>query len=321
MWKMYLRSAHGGGSSAFWDSEWDQGGQILSAADNDRICENQGAICRAMSEAVRRDRLFLEGGCGMANWVRYFHQRGHRAMGIDFAANTVARINSALPELDVRRGDVTALDLPDRSVHTYYSGGVVEHFEGGPGPALREARRVIADDGWFFCSVPDASALRSRLLFPSQSSRPRAGEPGVRQVGTTSVETPPDGSTFYQYLFGRDEFIAELERAGFRVEWTFGCFLLWGLQEIPAIRWSLERLRRVRAMRRDGREASTQASATSPDVPANGAGGAPAATSGARRLIDRVAFQEDTTVPLVGPALAWLLERCSNMRMFVARPR
>lgn len=310
MWKMYLRSAHGGGSSAFWDAEWDRG-SFRAAAENDRVCQNQGGVFRALTAAVRSDRLFLEGGCGMADWVRYFHARGHRALGIDFAANTVARVNELAPEVDVRRGDVTAFDLPDGAVHTYYSGGVVEHFEAGPGPALREARRVLTDDGWFLCSVPDASALRSRVLFPLR--RFAAEAPQVRRVDGTRIEPAPPGSTFYQYLFDRDEFAAELESAGFRVERDFGCFLVWGLQEIPGVRWSIDRARGLRRGR------STAAAANDAAIDSGAAG--PVSSVGLRRLIERVALQEDTSTPVVGAALAWLLEHGANMRLFVARPR
>lgn len=320
MWKMYLRSAHGGGSSEFWDAEWE-GGQLGARAENDRICQNQGAVFRAITRAVQKDRLFLEGGCGMAAWVRYFHHRGQRAMGIDFAEKTVARVNAFAPEVDVRRGDITAMPLADGSVHTYYSGGVVEHFERGPEAPLREARRVMADDGWFLCSVPDASLLRTRLLYPLQRWRKTSNNasPEVRKVADTLEEAATPGSTFYQYLFERDEFVARLHASGFRVDSDFGCFLMWGLREVPGIQWSLDRLGRMRP--------ATKAAASVADVEAverPGASGSqqPEARGGAfRRLLERIALQEDTTVPGIGPSLAWALERCSNMRMYVARPR
>ncbi len=62
--------------------------------------------------------MFLEGGCGQAQWVRYWAARGQKVIGIDFAPRTVQRLRAQFPELDVRIGDVTKLDLPDQSVET-----------------------------------------------------------------------------------------------------------------------------------------------------------------------------------------------------------
>ena len=51
------------------------------------------------------------------------------------------------PALKLQTGDVHALPYGDKSVHGYLSFGVLEHFEHGVGPALREANRVLASGG------------------------------------------------------------------------------------------------------------------------------------------------------------------------------
>jgi len=157
---MYNRNAQSGSTKAFWDDLWDQATSFVTGPENDRVCESQGSLWRLMHERMVPNRLFLEAGCGPANWARYFHERGYRTLAVDFAERTVERVRALAPQLDVRISDVTDLPLPDGSVHACYSGGVVEHFETGPEIALREARRVMAPGGWFFCSVPDSNAIR-----------------------------------------------------------------------------------------------------------------------------------------------------------------
>src|SRR5215212_2088273 len=116
MWKMFLRAAASGNTPEYWDASWDEGGSLLPDTANDRVCENQGVIWRLLAGHLDRRRLFLEGGCGCANWVRYFSARGYRALGIDFASRTVDRVKPVAPSVDIRLGDVTALPLDSASV-------------------------------------------------------------------------------------------------------------------------------------------------------------------------------------------------------------
>jgi SAM-dependent methyltransferase len=229
----------------------------------------------------------------------------------------VERVRALEPTVDIRLGDVTAMPVADGSVHTYYSGGVVEHFESGPEPALREARRVMAPDGWLFCSVPDASTLRTRLVFHTKSTYAAA-----RKVPGTITEPVADDLAFFQYAFSKDEFISRLEAAGFKVEETIGYSLLWGLMEIPGVarlvRASQKALGKRRPVSANGAHSNgTEATA------ANGHASRPSGgiKGTLRAAINRLVFQEDTGIPVAGSALALALEHCSNLRMYVARPR
>ncbi len=319
MLKMYMRSQWSGASDAFWDHNWETSDQYPPDDRNDRSCENQGCLQRAIAQRIVHDRLFLEGGCGPAAWVRYYDKRGYRVMGLDFAPRTVQRVKTLFPKLDVRIGDVMALPLQDGEVHTYFSNGVVEHFEPGPAASLREARRVIAKDGWFLCSVPDASPLRNNLLYRDIESKASGalGVTLVRRVGeTVSDSSPPPGMTFFQYAFTEAEFTAQLEDAGFCVEGAQGYSLQWGLMEIPVFdkinTLATKALGAVRTFRRKPDAAA---------LPAVLASSVAGPRNPLLRLVERIAFQEDTTVPGVGPVLAWLLDNAANMRLFIARPR
>ena len=114
----------------------------------------------------------VEGGCGKGQFVAALSRAGFQAIGIDFAPETVRALNTFAPQLDIRLGDLRAIDLPDASVAGYWSLGVIEHFWDGYEPLAREMSRVIQDGGFLFCSFPYMSPLRRAKawlgLYPKQ---------------------------------------------------------------------------------------------------------------------------------------------------------
>jgi SAM-dependent methyltransferase len=315
MLKMFQQRVDPADSPEFWEQTWTET-PLSSTLDDLATCEND-PLFPLFERTLVRDRLFLEGGCGQAQWVKYFADRGQRSIGVDFAARTIDVIKRRHPALDVRVGDILALPFADGEVHTYYSGGVVEHFESGPMPALHEARRVIARDGWFLCSVPDQSRLRDWLFRRSEVDR-RDLSPHlhVRRVTSTGREAAPAGMQFFQYAFTEAEFRQMLVTAGFDVVETFGCGITWGLLEMRGFSKLhsslLDTARRLRGAFRPQPTPAPQPAAAAP---------APAGERAAAGLLRRVILREDPTVPVAGVAVRLLRETCSSMRMFVARPR
>jgi SAM-dependent methyltransferase len=293
--KMFQRQLSAGSTPEFWDTAWDATASDLSSED--AFCE-ENALHALFSDKLRPDRLFLEGGCGPGHWLRYFHRRGYRVVGLDFAPRAVERLQRALPGADVRLGDIERLPFADGEIHAYYSGGVVEHDESGPEVALREARRVLADDGWFLCSVPDTSPLRNILYRKDRTlRRDMAEEMVVTRVAQTRPESPPEGMHFFQYVFSPDEFSGRLSDAGFEVTAHFGYALAWGMMEIPGMTALSRRLLERR---------SAGSSAPPPSTAAVASPGE--ATPRHRRVGTRILRRA-------------LLQHMSNMRMYVARPR
>jgi len=308
MLKMFQAQINPGGTPEFWNANWE----MVEACDevlDDAACENSALLPLLMQKA-RTDRLFLEGGCGPGQWVRYFHERGYRVTGIDFAPHAVARLRRLLPNADVRLGNIQQLPFADGEVHVYFSGGVVEHDELGPEAALREACRVVSRQGWFLCSVPDVSLLRDFLYRREFTERLDMSPPlVVKRVESTSIETPPAGMHFFQYLFDKAEFTTLLENAGFEVVETFGYSLCWGVMEIPGMARVVHRALRRSKMPRG--EATDKAVSRSFGGQANRT----------KNLLKRALLSEDRTLPVVGPIIHLATERLSNLRMYVARPR
>jgi SAM-dependent methyltransferase len=325
MLKMYQEQIGSGSTPEYWDHSWGQAELAKLLADV-RIVEND-PVHALLMEKVRPDGLFLEGGCGQGQWVKYFHDRGYRAVGIDFAARTIERIHRVAPELDVRVGNIMALPFADGEVHSYYSGGVVEHIEGGPEAALREARRVLRPDGWFLCSVPDHSLLRRRLFRSERTDRPDLDPKlTVMRVDRTVATSAPAQLDFFQYAFSEAEFTRLLADAGFEVERTFGYSFVWGLMELPRFaslyRGAFALASGVRARLRrpagdDGAAAATgSAPSVAPVAPPSAPSGHPFGD-----WLRRAMVKEDRATPVVGPLVGLLCEYGANMRMFVARPR
>ncbi len=152
-----MRSS-GGADRGFWEDHWE--GRDLGHAVR-RLATDP--VAAALDAHLPSGSRLLEGGCGQGEYVVYERARGVWTVGLDFALDPLLALRALAPELPLVVGDVHALPFRDGSLPAYYSGGVVEHFEGGPEPALAEAHRVLAPDGILLVSVPYLSPLRRML--------------------------------------------------------------------------------------------------------------------------------------------------------------
>jgi len=108
----------------------------------------------------------IDGGCGFAKWVIYLKRLGYDIVGIDNNEIAVAKLKDFDGSLQVEFGDILGIHYPDNAFDAYISMGVIEHFEDGPLPALKEAHRVLKPNGLIFVSVPTVNIMRKFIRRP-----------------------------------------------------------------------------------------------------------------------------------------------------------
>ena len=232
----------------FWDAQWTQ----ASLEDAIKYCEIDYLRPIFLDYFPSRGPI-LEGGCGLGQYVVYYQSLGYEIYGLDWLSEPLRRVKQHRPPTNVLTGDVLRLPFKSKSLKAYYSGGVVEHFEGGPSLALREAHRVLDDDGLLLITVPYLNAKRRledflHLLVKRQSLKAGKNVDGIEvlyklQGATQEGQAFLNGYHFHEYMFTRREFSRFLEEAGFRVLRAHGICVQWGLMEFQWIRAFYRRIR------------------------------------------------------------------------------
>ena len=140
----------------FWDRQWEDEKlkKSILAGIKERF------VFPTTKHYLKLGAKILEGGCGKGHFVYSLYARGYDAYGVDFAEKTVKRVNTLIPELKIRLGDVRQLEFPDATFHGYWSLGVIEHFPEGYDPIAKEMLRVLKPGGYLFLTFPYMSPLR-----------------------------------------------------------------------------------------------------------------------------------------------------------------
>jgi SAM-dependent methyltransferase len=300
MLKMYHRHTEAGGSAAYWEGFGSHG----TLADRVRFCDLD-PLRPLFQRFLKPGARMLEGGCGRGQYVAYYTARGATVVGLDFARDWLKAIHAEAPSLKLCAGDVGSLPFADGTFDLYYSGGVVEHFEGGADRALEEARRVLKPGGILLISVPYYSPMRRALSLVKREWR-RVSGPRVDR------DAAAGRGRFYQYAYTSREFERYLTSAGLRVIGSQGYAIVWGLYDLESLRRLGERFAQRAARRPVGTEsAAVPAVAAREHVEVNGNGHPP--------LLKRLLVAEDTTAPG-----GWLVKAgrwaCANMMMYVCTP-
>jgi SAM-dependent methyltransferase len=294
-----FHSKPSGSTPEYWVGEWESSSSSVPAAFT-----GADPLRPFFDKYLSREHPNLEGGCGPAHWLAFWQARGFSMVGLDFAAQTLARVKRSEPDLPLVVGNVNQLPFADQSLGFYYSGGVVEHFEAGPYEALSEARRVLRRDGILMISVPYLSPLR-RLRHAS--GRSSSGDLRAISVDRHAREERPRvPGEFYQYVYADREFRSLLTQSGFTVMESHGVYLLHGLLFEGLLPRFLQ-----------GRSATTSSAS-----PSAGGATASAGEGGVRRLAKRLLVEEQSNGALLplAPVLMLARELFANMRLFICRP-
>jgi ubiquinone/menaquinone biosynthesis C-methylase UbiE len=118
----------------------------------------------ASEMAVRPGDTVVDLGCGPGADLAAFAEAvggSGRVIGVDrdpVAVRQAAEHTAALPQVEVREGDIQALTLATASVDRVHTDRVLQHVP-EPGTALAEARRILRDGGRAVFAEPDWDTL------------------------------------------------------------------------------------------------------------------------------------------------------------------
>ena len=183
----------------FWDQHWeieDLRKYLLS-------CTSEGLFFPYVKKYLPQESRILEGGCGRGQIVNALKHHGYNSVGIDFAEKTVRKVNEAVPELDVRLGDVRNLPFDNSEFDGYISSGVIEHFWDGYDDILSEMSRVLRKGGFLFVSFPYMSTIRK--IKATVGSYPHK----------SSCEVERESDDFYQFALDYENVLEDFKKFGF----------------------------------------------------------------------------------------------------------
>jgi SAM-dependent methyltransferase len=204
----------------FWDARWDAEGRAKRSRQDDEFA-------RLTTRYLPSGSRVLEGGCGRGSKVKALADAGFRAVGVDFAAESVRQARAIYAGLDIREGDVRSLPFAGSEFDGYWSIGVIEHFWKGYDDILAEAGRVLRPGGVLFLTAP--------WLSPYRRYR-------VRKGGYAWSDFESEPPAFYQFALTREEVATSLGRHGFAVSRWIGlapevCLLEDGQALRPLAQW------------------------------------------------------------------------------------
>jgi SAM-dependent methyltransferase len=183
---------------AYWERRW-------SGIPADEAAENPAVYPLRYAElAIGGDRegRILEAGCGNGRVLRYYQERGHRITGMDYVSVSVEKLRAADPALDVRCGDVRAMEFPDSAFRYVLAFGLYHNLEPEDcRRALDETYRVL-EPGGLVCASYRADNVHSRIIDRAAAQRSGAAR----------------GRHFHKMNLTRREVAALFGGAGFAVE-------------------------------------------------------------------------------------------------------
>ncbi len=168
----------------------EQAGQMISAP--------------VFTQALPRQGLVVDAGCGGGRWTRFAAQLGCNVVAVDCYRPVLHQVRVRVPKAHLLAADAGRLPLHDGSAAGAISLGVVEHDPQGPAPMLGELARVLEPGGILLLSVPFNNLLR-RFVFNALYRRYNN-----RWAGK--------GHYFVEYRFSAAELRKALVEQGFSVE-------------------------------------------------------------------------------------------------------
>lgn len=151
------------------------------------------------------DGKILEAGCGLCGWLIRLKDLNYDIEGIDIDENVINRVKSLYPNVRAFVGDVTKTNYESNFIDAYISLGVVEHFEDGPEIPLKEAHRILKNNGILILAVPYNNISRRVFYHP------------LRNIYFSAKRLIGQEVFFAEYRYNKKEILRFIEEAGFQI--------------------------------------------------------------------------------------------------------
>ena len=178
----------------------------------------------AIIKHLPKNELIIEASCSFGHVAEYFRRLGYQVVGLDYVFDSLTAGRTHAPQLKLAQGDIHSLPFADNSIGGYMSFGVLEHFEFGPMPALREAFRVLKPGGVIPLTMPVPTPLVREWipkLRPWLSLDPLHRNNQLRRVfgkeEFVAAKNGSNGNGFYEKPYSHNDVREFLEAAGFTV--------------------------------------------------------------------------------------------------------
>lgn len=194
------------GVKEYWAARWDD-------IPADAPMENSGVYPLKYAQMTVQDKTgkILEAGCGAGRILRYYHDRGHDIIGIDFIDVAINKLKEIDPTLQAEEGDITNLKFADRSFRYVLAYGLYHNLEQGLDKAISETHRVLEEDG-LVCASFRADNIQTKLTdyLADRNAKKRGSENKTRAFHKMNLTRSELGQLFTRAGFDID-FVGPVE--------------------------------------------------------------------------------------------------------------
>jgi SAM-dependent methyltransferase len=104
----------------------------------------------------------LDLGCSTGQFLDTMRRKGWEVVGVELSETAASYARESF-ELNVHSGTLESAQLEDKSFDVITMWDVLEHVV-DPAATLREAHRLLKEDGWLIASTPNPESVEARLF-------------------------------------------------------------------------------------------------------------------------------------------------------------
>ena len=164
-----------------------------------------------------KDSKILESGCGIGQWLIFLMEMNYKNLyGIDYASQTIERMQKMYPQLNYSIGNILKTDYDDGYFDAVLSWSIIDHLQiKDRQTVIHDMVRVLKDNGLLYITVPYKNFLHySPLLLILDSIRRNKS---IRKT----LKLKPISKSFTQYFFTRKELKKLLKVEGLVIKTEF----------------------------------------------------------------------------------------------------